>query len=98
MRAISKIAPGWWDYTTLDREILDTAAHLTADDLLELSREGFTVKVYDTIEDFYLSEALEYITAWRQATEDKPAGVWSDRAYRAATTCSQTGQWTRNQP
>ena len=75
MRAISKIAPGWWDYTTLDREILDTAAHLTADDLPELSREGFTVKVYDTIEDFYLSEALEYITAWRQATEDKPTGV-----------------------
>jgi len=49
MRAISKIAPGWWDYTTLDREILDTVARLTADDLLELSREGFTVKVYDTI-------------------------------------------------
>ena len=75
MRTISKIAPGWWDYTTLDREILDAAARLTADDLLGLSRKGFTVKFYDTIEDFYLAEALEYITAWLQATEDKPAGI-----------------------
>jgi len=75
MRTISKIAPGWWDYTTLDREILDAAARLTAGDLLGLSRKGFTVKFYDTVEDFYLAEALEYITAWLQATEDKPAGI-----------------------
>ncbi len=75
MRPISKIAPGWWDYTTLDREILDDAARLSADDLLGLSRPGFTVKFYDTIEDFYLAEALEYITAWRQATAEQPAGI-----------------------
>ncbi|MBM3132358.1 MAG: glucosamine-6-phosphate isomerase [Chloroflexi bacterium] len=75
MRATSKIAPGWWDYTTLDRAILEEAARLTADDLLKLSREGFTVKFYDTVEDFYLAEALEYVTAWRQATPDRPAGV-----------------------
>ena len=30
---------------------------------------------YDTLEDFYLAEALEYITAWRQATADRPAGI-----------------------
>ncbi len=36
MRPLSKIAPGWWDYTTLDREILDDAARLKADDLLGL--------------------------------------------------------------
>jgi len=75
MRAISKVAPEWWDYTTLDREILDDAARLTADDLLQLSRPGFMVKFYDTLEDFYLAEALEYITAWQQATEDQPAGI-----------------------
>jgi glucosamine-6-phosphate deaminase len=75
MRPISKIAPGWWDYTTLDREILDDAARLEAEDLLGLSRPGFTVKFYDTVEDFYLAEALEYITAWRQATEAQPAGI-----------------------
>jgi len=75
MRPISKVAPDWWDYTTLDRAILDDAARLTADDLLQLSRPGFTVRFYDTLEDFYLAEALEYITAWRQATESEPAGI-----------------------
>ena len=75
MRPLSKVAPDWWDYTTLDREILDDAARLTAEDLLGLSRPGFKVVFYDTLEDFYLAEALEYITAWRQATPDKPAGI-----------------------
>ena len=74
-RPISKVAPEWWDYTTLDAEILDDAARLTPDGLLGLSRPGFTVKFYDTIEDFYLAEALEYIHAWRQATEERPAGI-----------------------
>ena len=26
MRALSKVAPEWWDYTTLDEQILDAAA------------------------------------------------------------------------
>ena len=30
---------------------------------------------YDTLEEFYLAEALEYITAWQQATADNPAGI-----------------------
>lgn len=75
MRPISKISPDWWDYTTLDREILDDAARLSADDLRKLSRPGFQVRFYDTLEDFYLAEALEYITAWRQATAERPAGL-----------------------
>lgn len=75
MRPLSKVAPDWWDYTTLDPELLDDAARLTADDMAGLSREGFTVKLYDTVEDFYLAEALEYIHAWRQATADRPAGI-----------------------
>lgn len=75
MRPLSKISPDWWDYTTLDREILDDAARLSADDLLKLSRPGFEVRFYDTLEDFYLAEALEYITAWRQATAERPAGL-----------------------
>lgn len=75
MRPLSKVAPDWWDYTTLDKEILDDAARLSVEDMVALSREGFTVKLYDTIEDFYLAEALEYITAWRQATDDAPTGV-----------------------
>ena len=43
--------------------------------MLDLSRPGFAVRFYDTIEDFYLAEALEYIAAWRQATPDNPAGI-----------------------
>jgi glucosamine-6-phosphate deaminase len=75
MRPLSKVAPDWWDYTTLDREILDDAARLTPEDMLQLSRPGFRVVFYDTLEDFYLAEALEYITAWRQATREAPTGV-----------------------
>jgi glucosamine-6-phosphate deaminase len=75
MRPLSKVAPDWWDYTTLDRELLDEAARLTPDDLLRLKRPGFRVVFYDTLEDFYLAMALEYITSWRQATADRPAGL-----------------------
>jgi len=75
MRPLSKVAPDWWDYTTLDPAILNDAARLSADDLRGLAREGFAVRFYDTLEDFYLAEALEYITAWQQATADKPAGI-----------------------
>ena len=75
MYPISKIAPGWWDYTTLDRDLLDEAARLTEKDIAGLQRDGFTIKFYDTIEDFYLAEALEYITAWQQSTDSEPAGI-----------------------
>ena len=75
MRPLSKVAPGWWDYTTLDRALLDDAARLTAGDLLQLSRPGFAVCFYDTLEEFYLAEALEYISAWKQATASQPAGI-----------------------
>ncbi len=74
-RRLSKLAPDWWDYTTLDQELLDDAASLKAEDLPSLSREGFRVVIYDTLEEFYLAEALEYIEAWRQATPDSPAGI-----------------------
>ncbi len=74
-RPISKVAPDWWDYTTLDTEILDDAAKLTAEDIEQMSRGGFTVVMYDTVEEFYLAEALEYINAWRQSTEDNPVGI-----------------------
>ncbi len=75
MRPLSRVAPDWWDYTTLDRAILDDAARLSAEDLAQAARSGFAVRLYDTVEDFYLAEALEYITAWRQATEEQPAGI-----------------------
>ena len=74
-RKRSSIAPDWWDYTTLDADLIDEAARLTAQDLARLSRPGFTVLLYDTLEDFYLAEALEYIDAWRQSTDDNPVGI-----------------------
>src|SRR4026208_2279100 len=74
-RKISSIAPGWWDYTTLDNEIIKEVAQLTPEKMLQLSRPGFKVLFYDTLEDFYLAEALEYITAWKQSTPDKPVGI-----------------------
>jgi glucosamine-6-phosphate deaminase len=75
MRKPSKVAPDWWDYTTLDEEILNDAARLSAEDLLQLARPGFAVKIYDTLESFYTAEALEYVQAWRQATDSRPAGI-----------------------
>ena len=74
-RKLSSIAPGWWDYTTLESDLIADAARLTPADLLALSRPGFRVVFYDTLEDFYLAEALEYITAWKQATADNPVGI-----------------------
>jgi glucosamine-6-phosphate deaminase len=75
MRRESTVAPGWWDYTTLDEKLLADAAALTPEQLFGLSRPGFKVVVYDTLEDFYLAEALEYITAWKQSSPDNPVGI-----------------------
>jgi len=74
-RKTSILAPDWWDYTTLDDEILEDAARLSPEDMASLSRDGFEVVFYDTLEEFYLAEALEYITAWKQATADNPVGI-----------------------
>jgi len=75
MRTTSRVAPGWWDYTTLDPKLLDEAASLTEKDIAGLARGGFAIRFYDTLEEFYLAEALEYIAAWRSATEARPAGI-----------------------
>ena len=75
MRKLSSIASDWWDYTTLDNEIIQAAAALTPEKMLKLSRPGFKVLFYDTLEEFYLAEALEYIVVWKQSTEDNPAGI-----------------------
>lgn len=74
-RKLSSIAPDWWDYTTIDMEIVKEAAKLTPEKMLKLSRSGFRVVFYDTLEDFYLAEALEYVTAWKESTPDSPVGI-----------------------
>ena len=74
-RKLSMLAPEWWDFTTLPDDLLNDAAKLTPKDILQLSRPGFKIHFYDTIEDFYLAEALEYITSWKQSTADNPVGI-----------------------
>lgn len=74
-RKLSSLAPDWWDYTTLNTEIIEAAASLTMKQMERLSRPGFKVVMYDTLEDFYLAEALEYIDAWKQSTADNPVGI-----------------------
>lgn len=65
----------WWDYTTIDDEIIDDAAKLTVGDIQQLERPGFTVRMYDTFESFLVAEAMEYINTWRRSTETQPAGI-----------------------
>jgi len=74
-RKLSSIAPDWWDYTTLENDVIREAAKLTIRQMERLSRPGFKVVMYDTLEDFYLAEALEYIDAWRASTPDNPVGI-----------------------
>lgn len=74
-RPLSKLAPDWWDYTTLEPDLLKEAARLDEKKLKSLSRPGFRIVFYDTPEDFYCAEALEYIEAWQQSTPDNPTGI-----------------------
>src|SRR5215471_10862456 len=74
-RKLSSIAADWWDYTTLDADIVHDAAALTTEKMAKLSRPGFKVMMYATLEEFYLAEALEYISAWKQSTPDNPVGI-----------------------
>lgn len=74
-RTISRLAEGWWDYTTLDEQIHRDAARLRVKDIEQLSRPGFRVVLHDTLESFYLAEALEYVRAWKQSTPSNPTGI-----------------------
>ena len=71
----SSISPDWWDYTCLPLDLVHDVARLSLRDMEKLSRPGFRVVFYDTLEDFYLAEALEYIHAWKQSTDDNPVGI-----------------------
>jgi len=71
----SSISPDWWDYTCLPSDLVRDVARLTLRTLEKLNRPGFRVVLYDTLEDFYLAEALEYLQAWKQSTPDNPVGI-----------------------
>jgi len=74
-RRLSAVAPDWWDYTTLEKDLVEDAARLTPEAMRALARPGFQVVFHDTLEDFYLAEALEYVAAWKESTDDSPVGV-----------------------
>jgi len=74
-RKRSSIAPDWWDYTTLGPDLVRDASRLTPRQVERLSRPGFKVVMYDTLEEFYLAEALEYVEAWKTSTPDNPVGI-----------------------
>jgi glucosamine-6-phosphate deaminase len=75
MRPESKVAQDWWDYTTLDENLLADAAGLSAEAVLKLGRPGFTIKVYETWEEFCVAEALEYLRSWMSSTDSAPTGI-----------------------
>jgi glucosamine-6-phosphate deaminase len=74
-RKLSAISAVWWDYTTVDDDIIRDSIALTPEKMVKLSRPGFKVVMYDTLEELYLAEALEYVTAWKQSTPDNPVGI-----------------------
>jgi glucosamine-6-phosphate deaminase len=60
---LSKLAPGWWDYTTLDPELLADAARIDERKLRGLSRPGFTIHFYDTTSAYSRSyDAIRCVT------------------------------------
>ena len=59
----------------MSQDLIAAVARLTPKDMARLSRPGFKVVMYDSLEDFYVAEALEYIEAWRQSTPDNPVGI-----------------------
>ena len=77
-RKISSIAPDWWDYTTLDDEILGGRRVSHRKRCFNFRDRDFaSCSPHDTLEDFYLTEALEYINAWKLSTPDNPVGICS---------------------
>ena len=74
-RPLSIVNEKWWDYTTLDKELLRDAAKIKAEDIKNLARPGFTIHLYDDFESFFLAEAMEYVDAWENATESEPTGI-----------------------
>ncbi|WP_413112494.1 hypothetical protein [Thaumasiovibrio sp. DFM-14] len=73
--AKSLVNEHWWDFTCLDEELLARAAKLTEKDVLQLANKRLNINIYDNLDDMFLSQAMEYITTWQQASVDSPAGI-----------------------
>ena len=59
----------WWDWWSFvneqSRGFSKAVRDLTVEQMVDLSREGFMVRSLKTREEFFLTEALEYINAWQ---------------------------------
>jgi glucosamine-6-phosphate deaminase len=75
MRNKSMVAENWWDYSTLDPQILEAAAKLTVEELCALKKPGFRIELYHNRDEFFLSEAMQYITSFTSSTADNPTGI-----------------------
>ena len=74
MRPLSKVAPDWWDYTTLDREILDDAPHLTAKMRFLETGRWLYVQVYVMVDEHGQAMTVEELDHWRQEISSAFAG------------------------
>jgi glucosamine-6-phosphate deaminase len=74
-RKLSTVNPQWWDYAALDPEILKGAARITVKEIEQLQRPGFRVTIFDSIEEFFVAEAMEYIWIRQDSTADNPKGI-----------------------
>jgi glucosamine-6-phosphate deaminase len=73
---VSVFNPGFWDYSCLDPRLLQEAASLDAQQVRNLARPGFDIRMdYGSLASFWLAEAAEYTDAWAQSTPEKPVGV-----------------------
>ena len=70
-----KISSQWWDYTSIDDELLDEIGALSFEDVLGLARSGFKIKIFENLQEFYSAQALEYLTSWKQSTLTNPTGI-----------------------
>ncbi len=75
IREVSKLSQQWWDFTTIDQSIINDAAKLTLKDIEQLARPGFEVHFYDSREELFMAQALQYINDWKAATADNPSGI-----------------------
>ena len=75
-RPISKVAPDWWDYTTLDPQLLADAAKLTPNDLVQLVARRLRGRRSTTrSKSSTAPKRSNTSSAWQQATPDNPAGI-----------------------